>query len=244
MELDVIYNEDCYKGIKKIPDKSIDLVYIDIPYLIDDGGCSDNDLSRRAQRLRNVELNDFRKGIDYSIFDELYRVMKHIYIYIWCSKNQILDILNYFVNEKNCYFEILVWCKTNPTPLTNNVMLPNIEYCLMFREKGCKLYGTYETLSKYYISGINKADKDLFGHPTIKPLDFVKNHIINSTQEGDVVLDCFMGSGTTAIACKELGRHYIGFEINSKYYQIALDRLNGLTKEYREKQEQGQLTLF
>ena len=55
MELDVIYNEDCYKGIKKIPDKSIDLVYIDIPYLIDDGGCSDNDLSRRAQRLRNIE---------------------------------------------------------------------------------------------------------------------------------------------------------------------------------------------
>jgi DNA modification methylase len=83
MELDKIYNEDCYKGIKKIPDKSIDLVYIDIPYLIDDGGCSDNDLSRRAQRLRNVELNDIRKGIDYSIFDELCRVMKRIYIYIY-----------------------------------------------------------------------------------------------------------------------------------------------------------------
>jgi DNA modification methylase len=53
-----------------------------------------------------------------------------------------------------------------------------------------------------------------------------------------------MGSGTTAVACKELGRHYIGFEIDPKYYQIALDRLNGLTKEDREKKESGQMRLF
>lgn len=76
-----IYNVDCYKAIKKIPDKSIDLVYIDIPYLIDDGGCSKNELSQRAKRLRTIELEDIRHGIDYSIFDDLVRVMKYIYIY-------------------------------------------------------------------------------------------------------------------------------------------------------------------
>ena len=244
MELNVIYNEDCYEGIKKIPDKSIDLVYIDIPYLIDDGGCSQNPLSLRAKRLRSVELEDIRHGIDYSILDELCRVMKKIYIYIWCNKNQILDILKYFVDGKGCYFEILVWCKTNPTPLTNNVMLPSIEYCLMFREKGCQLYGTYETKSKYYISAINKADKDLYDHPTIKPLEMVKNHILNSTQDGDVVLDCFMGSGTTAVACKELGRNYIGFEINPKYYQIAIDRVNGITQKDRKLKESGIMDIF
>lgn len=139
--------------------------------------------------------------------------------------------------------EILCWCKTNPTPLTNNVWLPDIEYCLMFRAKGCNLYGDYASKSKFYVSPINKNDKDLFGHPTIKPLEFVKNHIINSTQPNDIVLDCFLGSGTTAVACKETGRQYIGFEISEKYFNIAKDRLNGITKEDREKRELGQLSL-
>ena len=82
-EINKIYNEDCYEAIKNIPDKSIDLVYIDIPYLIDDGGCSQKPLSLRAKRLRTVELEDIRHGIDYSILDELCRVMKNIYIYIY-----------------------------------------------------------------------------------------------------------------------------------------------------------------
>ena len=91
---------------------------------------------------------------------------------------------------------------------------------------------------------VNIKDKELYVHPTIKPLDEVKKRILNSTQEGDVVLDTFMGSGTTAVACKELGRHFIGFELNPKYYQIALDRLNGLTKKDREKRASGQMSLF
>lgn len=114
----------------------------------------------------------------------------------------------------------------------------------MLREKGCKLYGTYETLSKYYISSINKHDKELYKHPTIKPLKFVKNHILNATKENDLVLDCFMGSGTTAVACKELGRHYIGFELNLEYYKIAVDRVNGLTVQDRKAKDKGQLSLF
>lgn len=82
-ETNKIYLGDSYKLIKELPDKSVDLIYTDIPYLIDDGGCSNNDLSRRAQRLRNVDLNDIRKGIDYSIFDEFVRVLRYIYIYIY-----------------------------------------------------------------------------------------------------------------------------------------------------------------
>ena len=77
-----IYLGDCYELIKEIPDKSIDLIYTDIPYLIDEGGCSDNALSQRAKRLRCQELESMRHGIDYSIFDEFCRVLKHIYIYI------------------------------------------------------------------------------------------------------------------------------------------------------------------
>lgn len=239
---------DCYKGIKNIPDKSIDLVYIDIPYEKTkqngyySGGGAFGVVNREYQRnLRDSKLMD---GINYSLLDDLCRVMKHIYIYIWCSKEQILPIMEYFINKKNCFYELLFWGKTNPTPTCNCKYLSDVEYCLMFREKGTNIYGTYETKSKFYVSTTNKDDKNNYKHDTIKPLEVVKNHILNSTKENDIVLDCFMGSGTTAVACKQLNRHYIGFELNPEYYQIAIDRVNGLTVADRKKKELGQLSLF
>lgn len=64
-------------------------------------------------------------------------------------------------------------------------------------------------------------DKKKWKHPTIKPLNIIENLIINSSQEGEVVLDCFMGSGTTGVACKNLNRKFIGMELNEEYYNIA-----------------------
>lgn len=248
MELNVIYNEDCYEGIKKIPDKSIDLVYIDIPYektksngYYSGGGAFGVEKREYQRNLRDTKLMD---GIDYSILNELCRVMKKIYIYIWCSKEQILPIMNYFIKQKECFYELMFWGKTNPTPTCNCKYLSDVEYCLMFREKGTLIYGTYNTKSKFYISETNKKDKNDYEHDTIKPLELVENHIINSTKENEVVLDCFMGSGTTAVACKELGRNYIGFEINPKYYQIAIDRLKGITQKDRKLKESGIMDIF
>ena len=71
----------------------------------------------------------------------------------------------------------------------------------------------------------------------------IKDFIINSSNENDIVLDCFLGSGTTAVACKETGRQYIGFEINENYFKIAQDRVKGISKEDREKRELGQISL-
>lgn len=76
---------NCYELIKQIPDKSIDLVYIDIPYLYDKGGNVANDksaVSKRIAKVRNEYLKNISSGIDYKILDELVRVMKHIYIYM------------------------------------------------------------------------------------------------------------------------------------------------------------------
>lgn len=237
-ELDNIYNEDCYKAIKDIPDKSIDCIYVDIPYIIQSGGASESPLSQRAKRLRNIDLKDIKDGIDYSIFDEFDRIMKNINIFIWCSKEQIVDILNYWINKRNkINFEILTWNKDNPTPLCNNTWLPDIEYCLYFRESGVKLNDGYENKSKWYSSPINKRDKDKFSHPTIKPIELVKRHLLHTTQPNDIVLDCFLGSGTTAVACKDIGRHYIGFEIDKKWYEIAKNRLNKVDAN-------GQMNMF
>ena len=164
-------------------------------------------------------------------------VFSHIYIYIWCSKKQIPYLIDYYVNKHECYFDILVWGKTNPIPSCNGTYLSDLEYCLLFRQKGTQINGSYATKSKYYISSTNVEDKKNYGHPTIKPIEFVKNHIINSTTKDSVVLDPFMGSGTTCVACKELGVNYIGFEINETYYKIATDRINGFNQK-------GEMNLF
>ena len=161
LELDVIYNEDCYKGIKKIPDKSIDLVYIDIPYDLEgNGGCfgekkrdyhkeyeqvSKNTNASRIYKAianNNNNIGDIAFGIDYSILDELCRVMKYIYIYIWCSKKQIPTLLNYFL-DKGCFWDLFTWHKTNPIPTVNNTYCSDTEYCLLFREAGTHIGGTF-----------------------------------------------------------------------------------------------------
>ena len=227
---------NCYEIIKSIPDKSIDCIYTDIPYLFADGGSSTSPLSQRIKKLKQEDLKEITKGIDYSILNEFIRISKKINCFIWCSKEQILDILNFF-KQNNCMFEILTWNKTNPTPMTNNTFLPDIEYCLYFREKGVKLNDGYELKSKWYISPINQSDKEKFNHPTIKPLNLVERHIKHTTQENDIVLDCFCGSGTTCVACKNTNRRYIGIELNPKWHKIAVDRLNNI-------QANGQQTLF
>ena len=236
LELNKIYNGDCYKLIKDIPDNSIDCIYTDVPYHIVSGGAGHSELALRINKIQNGDIDGITDGIDYKILNDFIRVLKRINCFIWCSKLQILDILEFF-NKTGCNFEMLVWCKDNPTPQTNNVWLPDIEYCLYFREKGVPLNDGYEYKSKWYSSPINKRDKDLYKHPTIKPLQLVKRHLLHATQPNDVVLDAFIGSGTTAVACRETGRQYIGFELNKKYFDITQDRINGITAG-------GQYSLF
>lgn len=135
--------------------------------------------------------------------------------------------------RKNVIGILLVGTKQILYQLVGNKYLTDTEYCLFFREKGTKVYGSFKTKRTYYVTKKNMKDKKLYKHPTIKPLDIIKNLIINSSQEGDTVLDCFMGSGTTGVACKELNRNFIGMEINEEYYQIAKDRIMGNNEQLR-----------
>ena len=92
----------------------------------------------------------------------------------------------------------------------------------------------YEHAKTVFVQPINSEDKRVFGHPTIKPLNIIQTLILNSSREGETVLDCFMGSGTTGVACAKLNRNFIGMEINEDYYRIASIRIN----------EENQPTLF
>ena len=220
--LNTITLGDSYKLIKNIPDKSVDLVIIDPPYLFDNfgGGCFGNE---RKKNRKEIEM--IRHGFDYIIIQELKRVMKKTNIYIFCSKAQLRDYFNLFTQEN---IDLLVWHKTNPIPAIANNYLSDLEYCFFAREKGVEVHCNYESSSKLYESAMNKKDKEKYKHPTIKPLPLIKKLIINSSNKGDIVLDCFSGSGTTCAAAKELGRQFIGIEIDEEYHKISIDRLNGI----------------
>ena len=176
------------------------------------------------------ELKSMQNGFSESILDELCRVMKKINIYLFCSQKQIVPLLEYFVVNKKCNYNILTWHKSNPIPACGNKYLTDTEYILFFREKGVKIYGSFNTKHTYYITPLNQRDKKIYGHPTVKPIEIVKNLIINSSNKNDWVLDPFMGSGTTGVACKELSRNFIGVELDEKYFKIAEERINNTCK--------------
>lgn len=237
-----IYLGSCYDLIKEMADNSVDCIYTDVPY---DYGYQSRDINENASsvnkricKMREALLADnIANGFDFAILDDFVRVMKKINIFIWCSKQQILPLMKYFIEEKGCVFEILTWNKTNPAPMTSNTWLSDIEYCLYFRENGVKLNDGYELKSKWFTDKCNKVDKDKFEHPTIKPEQLVERHLKHATQPNDIIFDPFLGSGTTAVAAKNTGRRYIGMEILEKYYKIASDRLNNT-------EASGQMTMF
>ncbi len=230
---------DCYELIKKIPDNSIDLIITDPPYEMVTGGHGSGKLADR----KTIQNETFREqglydGFKNDILLEFVRVLKKINIYIWCSKNQIYQIMDFFNKlDKELNFDIITWHKTNPAPLANMTYLNDTEYCINFREQGCIIRGDLEQKKKYYVTSLNKNDKDKFKHPTIKPLEMISNLVINSSNKNDLVLDCFCGSGTTCVACKNNNRRFIGMEINKEYYDVAVKRLNN-------EDANGQLSIF
>lgn len=217
--LNTITLGNSYELIKNIPNKSIELIIIDPPYEYTTGngaGCFETKkrtyhkeyykVAKKTYRQNDDKIKNRKEiehlscGIDYKILDELDNVMKKINIYIWCSKHQVEPLLKHYL-DKNCNIEILTWHKTNPLPTMNNTYANDTEYCIFARESGVPLNGDYETKRKYYVTNINKTDKEKFKHPTIKPLPIIKNLIINSSNKGDIVLDCFSREWDNLCGC-------------------------------------------
>lgn len=224
-----LYNQDCIEGMKTLADNSIDLIVTDPPYDIGSisGGGSVNTVKKLNKSLQDLKKADLIKGYDIVAFgEEALRVMNEINIYFWCNKKQIPAYFDFYVNKHKCTFDILAWHKTNALPTYSNKYLSDTEYLLYFRKgKGKCFPESYEDAKTYYVAPINHKDKKLWGHPTIKPLDITEKIIRNSTREGQTVLDPFSGSGTTAIACVNNNRNFIGFELDRDYYNISLNRI-------------------
>jgi len=212
--------------MKQIPDKSIDLIVTDPPYQINStktGGKSN--FAKSFQKMNNeIDALNIVSGFNLKILDELVRINTRINMYFFCNKAQIPMYLDYFVNKLGCSFDIIKWVKNNAVPTFNNKYLSDTEYCLYFRKGGYCNPKNYKDASTLYLDSINTVDKKDYGHPTIKPLNLIKRLIRNSSNENDVVLDPFLGSGTTIAACINLNRQYIGIEIDETYYKIACER--------------------
>lgn len=202
---------DCLEVMKDIPDKSVDLLLTDIPY---------NEVNRKSNGLRNLN-----KGIaDSSLFD-MDLLLGHIHricrgsIYIFCGIEQVSIIRKYFVSN-NLSTRHCVWEKTNPSPMNGqHIWLSAIENCIFAKNKNATFSAICKSSVWRYPVELNQE------HPTQKNLNLFKYLISVSSNITDIVLDCFLGSGTTAVACKELGRNFIGIEKEQKYCDIANERL-------------------
>lgn len=231
-----LYHGDCLEVLRTIPTASVDLVVTDPPYQIDNTKAGGNSgLCKTIQSYQDDLTEDsLTQGFDPAVLDELLRVLKVPNLYIWCNGKQIPMYLDYFVKGQGCSFDILIWAKSNTPPTFSNKYLTDKEYCLYFRRGGYCQPIDYEHARTVFFQQTNKSDKDLWGHPTIKPLNIIQTLVLNSSKEGDTVLDCFMGSGTTGVACAKSDRHFIGVEISEKYYNVARRRI----------QEENQPRLF
>lgn len=221
-----IYNIDCLVGIKDIPDFSVDLVIADPPYEFKStsGGGQFGSFKYGNGRIYREEIESMSGGFLKDVLDECIRICKKPNMYIFCSKEQISMILS-FASDKGLNYDIITWHKTNPVPACYNKYLSDTEYIIFLRGKGVRVYGSYSTKRKWYVTPVNKEDKKLYHHPTCKPVSIIQNLIVNSSVEGDVILDPFIGSGTTAVACMNTGRNFIGFELSEDYYNIANERI-------------------
>lgn len=134
-------------------------------------------------------------------------------------------LLNWADDNKVAY-EVLVWQKLNPLPSYNCSYCSDLEYIVYLCED--KRYLFFKELNdarKLFRSNIGGNSKET-QHPTEKPLFILRQLMKNSSKEGDLVLDCFSGSGSTAKVCKELNRGFIGCEIDKEFYDMSLKRLS------------------
>ena len=238
-----LYNGDAYKLIKDIPDNSIDLIVTDPPYLIESTETgSKSQLAKSIQNMNNqLAAGVLTAGIKDDILEDFVRVLKKINIYIWCNHKQIPQYIDFFVNKYGCKFDILIWNKSNASPLFCNKYLTDKEYCLYFRRGGYCNPISYEAAKTVFYQPINAKDKKLYEHPTIKPLNIIETLVQNSSLAGQTVLDPFMGSGTTGVASKIHSRNFIGFELDKHFYEISEKRINETEENMFDKYYQPEL---
>lgn len=212
---------DCLEVLKSIPDSSIDLVVTDPPYLMN-----------YKTRRRKDKTHDFCTPIYgdnnallvHDAITELYRVLKaNRAMYMFCNSNKV----DYFKNElETAGFivkNIIIWVKNSHTAGDLQAAYGKQYEMVFLVNKGrCKINGKRLTDVWYF----NKVAGKKQMHQNQKPVALIERCVDKSSSCGDIVLDPFMGSGTTGVACKRLKRDFIGIEIDQNYFATAKERID------------------
>lgn len=227
-----LINGNAIEFMKTLEDESIDLIVTDPPYKVTARGNAGNSGGMMRKKLTTqgkiFKHNDI-KPIEY--IPEFYRLLKDgSHCYIMTNHVNLQKIINVATECGFKFIKSLIWNKGNK--IMGQYYMSQFEYILFFRKgKGKKINncGIADILNVP-----NKKTKDENGkniHDTEKPIELMKILIENSSQEGEIVFDPFVGVGATVIACKELNRQYIGIELDEHYYNIAVNRVNGFIYE-------------
>ena len=246
--MEKLFNKDCLEAFREIESESVDLIVTDCPYHIVQGGCSTGAYGNQCKGIlgkkSGQESDIYTKQGKLFKFNEIkfsewlpecFRILKanhHIYI----NARNLAELQKEAEKVGFEFQQILVWDKGNATP--NRYYLNACEFILMLRKGKAKNINNMGTMNILRIPNIigNKL------HPTEKPVELNKIMIANSTNKGDLVMDCFMGAGSSGVACKELERDFIGVEIDKKYFDIAEKRINGVNIDRNKKD--GQMSFF
>lgn len=217
--LNKVHNVDCFELLGKLPDESIDLVVTDPPYNM---GYSGRGKINEFDGFANDKLTpeQHTEWFD-DVLAELYRVLKNntaIYIFIdFRNYARLYGIVDKYFDIKNC----IVWDKTSIG--MGQCYRFQHEFIIYAHKGKPKLNFIKRNVSDVW--HIKRANTRQYKHPTQKPVEVMALPVRYSSDAGNVVLDPFLGSGSLAVVCKDLGRHFIGAEIDKQYCEITETRL-------------------
>lgn len=225
METDYIKLGNCIELLKEIQDNSIDVVFTSPPYN-----------SKRHKKYDHYEDNieDYH-GMLCDVTNECLRVTKKwVIVNIQANYYNKTEIYKYIGTYSDKIQRIVIWEKSNPTPSYPHQLTNSYEYFIILGDVPVK---TNSVSFKDVIHSSVNSNK-FKGHSAVMNKDVCDLFIREFTQKGDLVLDPFLGSGTTAVSCIDLDRHYIGYEISKDYFEIAEKRISDALKDKECRGEQ------
>jgi len=248
LEKNKIYCMDCLDGLKQLTDQSVDLVVTSPPYNIGGNNMISYERNKRITKSKYSNIDDKMPEQDYFVFldkviKELLRVSRYTFFNITPLSNNKSSVFRLIGKYHNKIKEIIIWNKEYGVPaIEDGVLNSAYELIIVFSDKeGDKRKFYYHNLIKGKTNNIFRFKKRLKEetqkeHGAIFPIELPREFIKLFTKEGDLVLDPFMGFGTTAFASKQLGRDFIGFEINQDYVDKANKRLSQQTLNTTKKE--------
>lgn len=242
MEKNAIHNIDCIAGMGMIPDHSIDMILCDLPYGIT--ACRWDSIIPFPILWREYERIIKQNGAIVltacqPFTTDLIQSNRKLFRYCWYwKKNMVTGYANAKRQPLRCIEDIVVFYKQQPTYNPQGLIALDKPYVRTKNNPG-EVYGT-ASLCREYTVQYSHYPKQLLEfncqrdglHPTQKPVDLFEYLIRTYTNAGDIVLDNCMGCGTTAIACLRSGREFTGFEIEEKYYKIAVERVEEFKRSH------------